>query len=370
MRKPQVVAPVFLVFTALAIAQTQQPPSFQSQVNVVLVPTLVMNKSGEIVHGLSAKDFVIEEAGVEQAVKLDDAPEAEPMSVVVALQCGRSAKLEFQPPPMEHRDDLGHPLPAAHRVGDAPLGGLGEMVEGFIGETPSEVAVVTFDSHVQLRQNFTANIPAMAERLADLQRSGDYGAAILDAVSYSLDLLDQRPNRRRVVLLISEQRDHGSKIASLETVVQRITESNTLIYSVVFSPLRSEFARDAKGQSARRREPRTPQQSTDARTAVDEPQPTIDLLRMIALLSNSMKKNMAQAMADMTGGEYRTFKNKHSFDAELEGLANHVRNRYLLSFQPKDPKFGPHRITVRLRDPGHDTVVLARSTYWVNGVAR
>ncbi len=75
---------------------------------------------------------------------------------------------------------------------------------------------------------------------------------------------------------------------------------------------------------------------------------------------------LSRAVADLTGGEYGTFKDKHSFDRGLAALSNHVRNRYLLSFQLKNPQPGLHAIAVRLRVPQRDVNVLARSRYWVS----
>jgi len=63
-----------------AIAQNSQPtdqqPAFRSQSNVVLVPALVKDKSGSIVYGLEAGDFLVEDDGIEQPLRLDDSPES------------------------------------------------------------------------------------------------------------------------------------------------------------------------------------------------------------------------------------------------------------------------------------------------------
>ena len=58
----------FLLLAAMALAQEQ--PTFRTQSNVVLVPALVRDKSGEVVYGLEAKDFVIEDDGVVQKCAL------------------------------------------------------------------------------------------------------------------------------------------------------------------------------------------------------------------------------------------------------------------------------------------------------------
>jgi VWFA-related protein len=308
-----------------------------------------MQKSGQIVYGLSADDFIVEDNGVEQRARLDESPEAEPVSLVVAVQVGRSAALHFT-----GRDDS--PLPGTEgedcrlkpNACPVTMAGLGAMLESFIGGSGGEVAVVTFDSQVKLFQNFTADLDGLSKRLKTLE-PGDGGAAILDSVRYSLDLLEKRPrNQRRILLLISEERDHGSRKVKLDELAQHVGASSAVVYSVTFSPLRSEFVRDVKGEN---------------------PNPgSINILNPIMRLSlDAMKKNVAKAIAEMTGGESRAFKNRRTFDDSLATAASHSCNRYQLSFQPKEPKFGPHVLTVRLRNPQRSVRVIARNAYWAEG---
>ena len=55
--------------------------------------TLVRDAQGnDAVYGLLAQDFIIEDDGIEQPVHLDEAAEAEPISLVIAVQCGRRAE--------------------------------------------------------------------------------------------------------------------------------------------------------------------------------------------------------------------------------------------------------------------------------------
>src|ERR1035437_9803520 len=70
-------------------AAGQEEPSFSSQGNLVPVPTLVRDAAGNAVYGLQAQDFIIEDDGIEQTVHLDEAAEGEPISLVIAVQCGR-----------------------------------------------------------------------------------------------------------------------------------------------------------------------------------------------------------------------------------------------------------------------------------------
>jgi hypothetical protein len=87
---------LFVMFLlAFGPAAAQQEPTFSAESNVVLVPTLVMDAKGNAVYGLRARDFLIEDNGVEQVSHLDETAEAQPVSVMIAIQCGRRAAREF-----------------------------------------------------------------------------------------------------------------------------------------------------------------------------------------------------------------------------------------------------------------------------------
>jgi hypothetical protein len=337
--------------TSLLPISAQEPiATLRSESNVVLVPTLVQTKAGEIRYGLEAKDFVIEDDGVEQDVTLDESPEREPMSLVVALQVGHKASSQFKRKAdtslydrfysEEERKDCRlrkRPCPTA-------IGGLGSMMAAFMDETKGEAALVTFDSSVHLFQDFTEDTARFSDRLKALT-PGDDGAAILDAVRYSVNLLDSRPKgRRRILLLISESRDHGSRMANFRDVFQQLAVSNTLVCSLTFSPLRSEFVEGLRANPT------------------DDQKP--NLLVPLSAWIGMLQKNVGQGIAEVMGGENRKFKNKVMFDAAFASVDNDIRGRYLLSFQPRRPKPGPHAIRVRLRDPQRDLVLRARSQYW------
>jgi hypothetical protein len=86
---------VALVLLLVSLALGQQDSNLRVQSNLVVVPTLVKDAGGQVVYGLTQKDFVIEDDGVEQPVRLDDSAESEPASVVVAIQTGRRAWREY-----------------------------------------------------------------------------------------------------------------------------------------------------------------------------------------------------------------------------------------------------------------------------------
>jgi VWFA-related protein len=303
----------------------QQQPTFRSQSNVVLAPALVRDKKGGILYGLQAGDFIVEDDGAEQSVHLDESPDFQPVSLVIAIQLGRTATAEWR-----------------------RIRTIGSMLGPVLSDGRNRAAIVTFDSEVELTRGFTTNGELIA---ADIQklRPGGEGAAILDAIGYSVALLKQEPKeRQRVLLLVSETRDHGSHLVTFEDTVRSITDGNTLVYSLAFSPTASNVLDDLRGN-------------------LEWKGSRVDLGQLAAKLAimavQAMRKNTPQTIATMTGGEYELFVSKTGFESRMMDFANHLHNRYLLSFEPKDPHPGLHRVRVSLRQQREATVV-ARDRYW------
>lgn len=314
-----------------AFAGAQQDSDFRVQSNVVQVPALVKDAQGHIVYGLKQDDFVIEDDGVEQTARLDESAESEPASVVVAVQTGRRAMREF--PRMR---------------------GIGPMLTAVFDQLQSRIALVEFDSHVTLVENFTNDEAPIYEDLKKLQ-PGDNGAAIRDAIQFSVSLLEKEPGpRQRVLLLISENRDHGSGISSIDEVVAAIGDSNTTIYALAFSPPLSQVLDTERG-------------SNRDEAYWDAPP---DIIGTLAMARNAMKKNITEAIASMTGGEYELFTSRKAFERRMTEFNNHLHSRYMLSFAPRKPHPGLHQIRVRLKNSQPGTTVLARNNYWAVSTPR
>ena len=318
---------LLFILTLLSGSALSQDANLHTQANVVIIPALVKNAKGEIVYGLTARDFVVEDDGVAQPARLDDeAVDGSQISMVVAIQTGRRANYEFP-----------------------RIRGLGAMLAPLIESGLGRVAIVEFDSEVRLIQDFSSNSERTAANLKIID-PGDSGAAIFDAVDYSVKLLEKAPKeRQRVLLLISETRDHGSHDAKIDDVVAEIGRSNTATYSLAFSPTVSNIHDTFEGNNIN-----------------DEMHYNVNFLALGYLAAQAMRKNAPKTVAAMTGGEYETFASQKHFDARMVDFSNHLRSRYILTIEPKDPHPGLHQIRVRLQDQG-DRVVLARSRYWAVG---
>ncbi len=318
----------FLAFTLLASIALSQETTLRSQSNVVLVPALVKDAQGGVVYGLEAKDFVVEDDGVEQPARRDEAPEGQPISLVVAIQRGRRTSYEF--PRMQ---------------------GLRSMLDPLFALGTARVAVMEFDSQVETTRNFTQDASLVEADLRNLQ-PGDGGAVILDAIDSAVNLLKQEPEGRlRVLLLISETRDHGSH-GKIEDTVAAIGQSNAVMYALAFSPALSNILDTGRG------------------TNMNEMHQGVNFLDLMYRTAQAMRKNVPSTIASMTGGEYELFATRKKFEVRMNDFTNHLHSRYLLSFAPKNPHPGLHQIRVRLRAQSKDAgdgTVLARSSYWAEG---
>jgi len=313
-----------------ASAQEQQQPTFRSESNVVMVPTLVRDRNREIIYDLKADDFVVEDDGVPQSVHLDESAQFRLAEVVVAVQVGRRADYE---------------LPR--------LRGLKSMLYPLFDQGHGEVAIIAFDSQVRELQNFSGD-DAKTSRVLESLQPGDGGAAIFDAVAAGLRMLASTPNdRQRVLLLVSETRDHGSKSKPLD-LLRELGSSNAVVYALTFSPSKSNLLDTLRGKN-----------NPDFHPEETEVHEGPDLLAPLILLAQGTRKNAAKTITAMTGGEYANFSTSKNFDRGMTEFTNHLYARYLLSFAPSKPHPGLHQITVKLKQHGNGTV-MARSSYWAS----
>ena len=349
---------------AVPVPQASNPPALRTQSNVVLVPALVRNAKGEVVFTLKAGDFRVTDDGIEQQLTLDEDTGSEPLALVVAVQSGGVGRGKL---------DSYHNLTA--------------VIEAVVGGVPHRVAVVAFDSAPTLIQNFTPDVDKAGAALNDLD-PGDKGAAILDGLAFSVDILRQQPPKyRRAILLISETLDHGSQ-THMDAALRAISDTNTTIYSVGFSSGKADAAHYAykelptqpNGFGLSNPNPNPPHgcmgkdpdpdatqnKAVQAFDCLGQLLPPLALAKMAAIATvDSLQRNMPETVAQLTGGEYFKFENSRSLVRSLLTISNHVPNRYVLSFQPQSPHPGFHVVELKLKDhPG--LRLTARSGYWAD----
>jgi hypothetical protein len=416
---------VGLVAISVLSAQSQTPtgdsPSgaqeiapFRVRSELVLIPALIRDKSGALIYTLSANDFVLTDDGIPQKMTLEQDNGGEPLALVVVMQAGAAQQSTGW-----HPDKRDAPQ---NRFAHLPT-----MVEGIAGIVPYRIAVVSFDSQPKLVQNFTTDMEIAGQALqsASTEQEGDGGAAILDGLGFAVDLLrKQPPQYRRAILLLSETNDRGS-LLPLAEAIRDISDTNTTIFSVVFSSGSAAAAEYGhKWLPSKRGTPRlnpaqappppafipgssyatavsmivgymttgvfgentvpyeqggcfagdtinvkgdkVPNNSGKVYNCLGQLLPPLALAKMAAIaVTDGMRTNVPKTVAELTGGEYFGFKDDKSLEGALATITNHLPNRYVLSFQPHNPHAGIHALVLKLPDYPQ-LEVTARSSYWVN----
>jgi VWFA-related protein len=324
------LALVPFLLTAASLAQTtptpapdQAPYVLRSTTNLVLVPTQVQTKKGDILYGLKREQFVLEDNGIPQTIRLDEDTDLLGLSLVVVVQCSRETFRQFD-----------------------NMRGLASMVDSLVGGAPSRVAVVQYGSEPELLGGFTPNPDHLAAALAKVQPCEDGGAATLDAVNYANTLFDSSQKtaaltgNRRAILLIGETRDHGSRMKP-EAVIANLGRTNTVVDAVSFNPGKTSVLDSLiHGQYG--------------------PGP----MGLILSAVQALRKNVPRTLAALTGGEYTNFTTQKGFDNGIGRLANHIHNYYLLSYTPAGSTTpGLHKITVRIPDYP-DAEIRSRLTWY------
>lgn len=324
---------VLLAFVSGLLSAQNAPPAdttLRTTTRLVVVPALVQSSNKEVIYSLQADDFLLTDKEIPQKITLDEAS-SQPLSVVVLMQTGGAAVREFD----KYR-------------------GLETILAALLGGAPNQVAIVNFDSKPEAASAFTSDIAQWSDAI-NHPDPGDSGAAIMDGLKFALNLLSKQPSsHRRIILLISQPQDSGSKTTAKE--IARISgEMNTAIYSLTFTP-----------------------QLTRLKSALKEPahsHPPInlgngsyvayfDLTEPLHMIIDAIRKDVANEAAALSGGESLRFEDQHQLEDGIVTIGNHIRNRYMLSFTPvpADPGFHPIRVSL-IHYP--ELTVSARNGYWL-----
>jgi VWFA-related protein len=325
--------------------------------SLVVVPTLVKTKSGQLVFTLKADDFIVKDDGIPQTLQLEEDTDAQPLALVVVVEVG------------------GDGIHYLDQYSD-----LGPLLDAIIGNVPHRIAIVDFDSEPELLHGFTTDLSKIVAELNRIE-SGDNGASVLDAMSFATNLLrKQPPAYRRAILLISETLDQGSHI-DLTEALHELSDTNTSIYALSFPSTKTQIKKEAHKlnrpdepgpeHGCFSRDPNAPPHTTESRGAQDfdclaDLLPPLRLARMVEIATrNSLRKNVPETCAHLSGGEYFSFKDPKSLRRDLFTISNDVPNRYVLTFRPQSPHPGLHALSVELKD--HPEFRLdARTEYWVD----
>jgi VWFA-related protein len=401
-----------LLRIAAVAAQTPVPPlpqqtqTLTTQSTLVLVPALVRDRAGALVYTLDAKDFTLTDDGIPQQLRLEEDSGGEPLALVVDLEVGGAGTREFARLSTSLTPMLSSVVGAVpHRIAVVGFDSQPALVQPFTasdGEAAQAILGLTPGCSRQFHQDNCADPRSVHD-----ESRGDNGAAILDSLAFSVALLGKQPPRyRRAILLICESLDRGSRI-KLDDAIRAVSDSNTAIYAIGFSTGKSEAAHDAHrelptepagwqmgpnplqpggftffalenhipnprhgcmGKEPDPHDTDDPDRSTGTLSRLydctGQLLPPLLLAKTAAIAAwDGVQRNVPETVAHLSGGEYFKLTDSKSLEQSLLTIANHLPNRYVLSFQPKNAHPGIHALSLQL--PDHtDLEVTARASYW------
>ncbi|MBV9761779.1 MAG: VWA domain-containing protein [Acidobacteriaceae bacterium] len=323
----------------LAATAYAQEPTFKTKAHEVVVPVSVMTKLNKPVENLRAEDFEVLSDERPQQVRMvlrDSTPL--PIYAVIVLQIGGAVE------PALAKVKKTASVVSSYITNDMDIG------------VPSMTAVVTVGDEVKTAQRFTADPDILGDAFAKLAATGS-SSRLIDGVSLACDLLAEKKDpARRVIVLISESRDLGSKGNFSEAVI-KAQRTDVAIYTISYSAFTTAFTERASD---------SPEPPSEPGLYDPDNHGGMNLLAIPMLLARLAKTNVAQAFAQSTGGSHEKFTTLHGLETKLTVIGAEIHNRYVLAFTPPEsPTPGYHEISVRIRRPG-DFRVHARAGYWEN----
>lgn len=308
--------------------------TIRTQVNEITTPVTVQDKKGNFVLALQEKDFHVFDNGMEQHINrwgLDDNP------LALALVIETSS----------HVDMMAREIRSN-----------GIVVTETLMAADGEAAVIGAGDTAELRQPFTSDHDAVEKAIRGI-RFADDDMHLYDAMLQGALMLEKQPDTsHRVMVVIAEAQDHGSK-HKLGEVLQQTQKANITIYTIGLS----STAADLRDNPV----PHDPDDDLDVTSGGNPvPQATtatplgvgggMDLLGVAFWLAqrvmNIRKSHAMGAAVAFTGGAYfHPFKDRNIQNA-LSQIANELHSEYLLSYQLQgQAQPGVHQIEVRVARP-------------------
>jgi VWFA-related protein len=326
----------------------------RTTVRYVLVPTTVLDPDGHgYVNGLNASDFEVLDNGRPQKIVAESTQQ--PLSVVLAVQAN---------------SDVAPLLPKIKKAG--------VLLQGLVTGEDGDVAVLAFDHRMQLIQDFTKDPDRLDDAMQKI-KAGSSSSALIDAVleaDHMLKRRDPKNVRRRVIILLSRNVDHGSE-AHLQETVRDMQFDNVIVFCIDISKALTAllkepgYPRPANGGippegmppvigGTGPRSQTTDVQQMNGTNALNAVPP---LLRSIRDL---FKKTPSEAFTNFTGGQVYSFARERGLEEAISDIGKNLNSQYLLSYSPNNKEEpGFHNIQVTVNRPG--LKIRTRPGYWWGG---
>jgi VWFA-related protein len=308
-------------------------PIERTSVSVVQAAVTVTDKDGNTVNGLQPNQFHLFDNGKEQDIRVDVA--FQPLSLVIVIQCS------------DRTDAVLKQIKKASNL-------FGPQV---IGEN-GEAAVIAFDHRIREMQSFTNDPTKIADAIKKIN-AGSTSARLIDAVDKAVYMLRSRPiTRRRMILLVSENRDQASEGKMREALFDAQL-SNVSVYSVNIS--RMVTALTAPPQAERPNGlpataynlpgggPSTPT-SVAQKTQVNNRAEFVPAFKEIYKdVKGIFVASPTEIFTHETGGSQLSFYKERGLEDAVQRISDDIHSQYIISYNPNNKTEGGfHEISLRL----------------------
>jgi VWFA-related protein len=325
----------------LKSAPQDPSPQFSTDVKVVNVLATVRDKKGQIVHGLTKEDFLLDEDGRPQTIRYFTRETNLPLTLGLLIDTSGST-----------RRVLPDERSASYR-----------FLEQVLREEKDFAFIIHFDFEVELLQDLTSSRQKLEKALGELETGngrpqwgqrtpGGYprgggrgrgrgGTSMYDAVLLASDELMKKQTGRKALILLSDGVDNGSKV-SLDQAVESAQRADTLVYSILFEDPEMGFGGVPMGGMGRR-------------GGMGRPMPRME--------SRDGKK-VLQDVSRSTGGRFFEVSKREPIQKVFSDIEEDLRNQYNLGYTPEgaSASSGFRHIHVTTKQKG--LTVQAREGYY------
>lgn len=219
-----ILAGVWLVILPAAQAQ-QGAGTLRVQTNLVAIPAIVTDVNGEPVPDLAQDAFELSEEGVPQKIAHFEAQTSRPLDLALMIDSSLSTfkELKFE------TEAAAHFVRQVVRPGDA-------------------LSVFEFAENVTQLASFSDDVPRLEGAVRRIAPGA--GTSLYDAVVLGARALGRRPpGRRRAIVLVTDAGETTST-SKFEDARHAAITSETLLYTIVIRPVKSESGRNTAGEHA------------------------------------------------------------------------------------------------------------------------
>jgi Ca-activated chloride channel family protein len=195
----------------VALAQ-EAPPVFKSSVDLVPISALVRDGRGRPITTLRARDFEVRDNGVSRPILGFEVDDRTPITIAILVDTSGSMRVGAK---MDTAREIVKRLSA-------------DLLDGH-----DEVGLFTFDGGLHQQHPFTEHPAAVNGSFTDIAPFGI--TSLYDAIAETARRLEQRPARRRAIVVLTDGVDTGSTLSPPE-VSARASAIDAPVYVVATVP--------------------------------------------------------------------------------------------------------------------------------------